>query len=60
MLREDSIFDFFDEIEEKETHDNPQHESKEDEETMAIHNLLIGESYCGYSSSHSLYLDDDE
>lgn len=58
MYREDSIFDFFDEIEE--THDNPPHESKIDEETMAIHNLLIGESYCGYSSSHSLYLDDDE
>lgn len=58
MLREDSIFDFFDEIEEN-THDNPPHEYKEDEETMAIHNLLIGESYCGYSSSHSLYLDDE-
>ena len=59
MYREDSIFDFFDDIEEA-THDNLPHESKEDEETMAIHNLLIGESYCGYSSSHSLYLDDDE
>lgn len=57
MLREDSIFDFFDEIEEM-THDNP--ESKINEESMAIHNLLIGESYCGYSSYHSLYLDDDE
>lgn len=55
MYREDSIFDFIEEIEN--THDN--HEYK-DEETMAIHNLLIGESYCGYSSSHSLYLDDDE